>query len=411
MKRVTPLLILTILAILILAGSGCAVFEMAAVSNQTTLVSTLNQHSDSTTASNSPSPAETTKSDPGMTSTDTTTVQTTSYEEELRGELKVHFINVGQADSILIQQGESAMLIDAGNNADSNLVVSYIEDQGIKKLDYVIGTHPHEDHIGGLDVVIKTFEIGKVIMPNATNTTDAFEDVLLAIQNQGLKITKAVAGNEYPLGLATVTILGPVLSSFDDLNDSSVVCMVRFGSTSFLFEGDAETASENAMISKDFYLDADVLKIGHHGSNSSTSSAFLDAVSPWAAVISVGQGNDYGHPTSQTLDRLKSAGIELYRTDLAGTILATSDGKSISFNVKSNYGSPGETEPAETTIKQTTAATTASSGGGSTETVYITETGSKYHRDGCRYLAKSKIEISKSEAIAQGYGPCSACDP
>ena len=178
-----------------------------------------------------------------------TSEPTTTVDAALIGSMSVHFIDVGQGDSILIQQGSASILIDAGGNAKGSQVVSYLEKQGITRLDYVIGTHPHEDHIGGLDVVIQSFDIGKIILPNASNTTQTFEDVLLAIQNKGLKITKAVPGTEYNLNKATITILGPVLSSFDDLNDASVVCKIVFGETTFLFEGDAEEVSERGMIS------------------------------------------------------------------------------------------------------------------------------------------------------------------
>ncbi len=349
-------------------------------------------------------------------STANTLVSITNPKESL-GELSVHFIDVGQADSILIIQGSSAMLIDAGNNSDDSKVVSYLKKQGIQKLEYVIGTHPHEDHIGGLDTVIQTFELGKIILPNASSTTQTFEDVLNAIQSKNLKITKPVTGTEYSLGQATVKILGPVLTSFSDKNDASVVCKVIFGDTSFLFEGDAESGSERAMIEMGEDISANVVKIGHHGSSSSTSSVFLNAVLPSFAVISVGAENQYGHPTSETLDRLKAAGISVFRTDIAGTVVAKSNGESITFNAKAGYGDPGQTEPAMTTTKSTTVQTEPAT----TENpaiiapvgsfVYITDTGSKYHQDGCRYLSESKIEISLADAIAQGYEPCSVCDP
>ena len=182
----------------------------------------------------------------------------------VNNQLKVHFINVGQADSILIQQGNSSMLIDAGNNGDSENVKNYLSNQGITKLNYVIGTHPHEDHIGGLDYVINSFEIGKIYMPKATSTTKTFSDVVSAIKNKGMQITTPVPGDSFKLGQAECKILAPNSSSYEDLNNFYVVIKVTFGNNTFMFDGDAEKVSENEMINKGFDVKADVLKVGHH---------------------------------------------------------------------------------------------------------------------------------------------------
>lgn len=250
------------------------------------------------------------------------------------GRLEVDFIDVGQADSILVRQGEHAMLVDAGNNADASTVVGYLTKQGIKQLDVVVGTHPHEDHIGSLDKVIQSFGIGQVIMPKATTTTKTFADVIAAIKAKGLTITTPVPGNSFKLGDASVTILAPNAAKYDDLNNYSVVLRVVYGGTSFLLTGDAQAVSEAEMLASGRTLKADVLKVGHHGSVSSTTDAFLAKVAPAYAVISVGKGNDYGHPARSTMQRLKVHGIPVYRTDENGTIAAVSDGKSIKFNVQ-----------------------------------------------------------------------------
>jgi competence protein ComEC len=252
--------------------------------------------------------------------------------QKVSGNLKVSYIDVGQADSILITLNQHSMLIDAGNNEDGTTVVNYIKSQGVSKFDYVIGTHPHEDHIGGLDNVINTFSINTIIMPNITSTTKTFEDVLTAISNKKLKITKPVSGTTYSLDGAVITILAPNNSSYDDLNNYSVVIKLDYGKTSFIFAGDAENISESEMLSKKYNLKSDVLKVGHHGSDSSTTSNFLKAVSPKYAIISVGTGNTYGHPTQNTLNKLSTAGVIVYRTDLSGTIIATSDGNTIKFD-------------------------------------------------------------------------------
>lgn len=333
------------------------------------------------------------------------------------GKLKVHFINVGQGDSILVQQGNQSMLVDAGPNAESSVVKNYISTQGITHLDYVIGTHPHEDHIGGLDYVINAFSIGKIYMPKASTNTKTYEDVLTAIKNKGMKITTPVPGDSFKVGDATVTILAPNASSYDDLNNYSIVLKVTYGNTSFLLEGDAQSLSESQMISKGFDLKADILKIGHHGSSSSTSDPFLNAVNPKYAAISVGAGNSYGHPTEQTMNRLQGKGISVYRTDECGTIIATSDGSSISFST--NPGSyKAASSGSSTSSSSSGSGTTSSTLNSSTSqtqnndyTVYNTATGSKYHKDGCKYLSKSKTAITKSEAINEGLTPCSYCKP
>ena len=264
----------------------------------------------------------------------------------VNGTLKVSYIDVGQADSILIQQGSSSMLIDAGNNDDSQTVKNYVSNQGITKLDVVVGTHPHEDHVGGLDYIINSFKIGKVYMPKRTATTKTFTDVINAIKSKGLKITAPVPGQSFKLGEATCNILAPNGSGYEDVNNESIVIKVTFGSNSFLFTGDAEDVSEKEMLSKGYALKADVLKVGHHGSYSSTTQEFLNKVNPKYAVISVGKNNSYGHPHKENMDRLKAKNIPVYRTDECGTIIATSNGKNITFNVKSGSYSYGGTGPA-----------------------------------------------------------------
>jgi len=254
----------------------------------------------------------------------------TSKESTLTGQLKVHFLNVGQADSILVQMPNGQnMLVDAGNNDDGPTVVNYLKKAGVKKIDYLVGTHPHEDHIGGLDTVIKSFDIVNVYMPRVTHTTKTFEDVLKAVQAKGLKITPAKAGVEIVRsdGLSAV-MLAPNKDKYESLNNYSAVIKVTYGQFSFLLTGDAEKESEAEMLASSVVSPkADVLKVGHHGSTSSTSTAFLKAVSPKYAVISVGTGNDNGHPHKETLQKLK--GVNLYRADLNGTIIFSTDGKEI----------------------------------------------------------------------------------
>ncbi|WIF93991.1 ComEC/Rec2 family competence protein [Caminicella sporogenes] len=261
------------------------------------------------------------------------------------GDLEVHFIDVGQADSIFIRNKDVCMLIDAGNNDDGDLVVNYLRRQGVKRLDYVVGTHPHEDHIGGLDVVINNFDIGKVYMPKIIHNTKTFKDVVLAVKNKGLKITPPVVGEKFKLGDAEGIILAPNSKKYEDLNNYSIVIKVTYKDTSYLFTGDAEDISEREMIKRGLDLSADVLKLGHHGSHSSTTDEFLNRVKPKFAVIMCGKGNDYGHPHRETMEKLKKMGIPVYRTDECGTIVSISDGKDIKFNVKSgSYSYPAQSK-------------------------------------------------------------------
>lgn len=199
----------------------------------------------------------------------------------------------------------------------------------------MIGTHPHEDHIGSLDTVINSFQIGEVIMPKVTHTTRTFRDVLEAIDRKGLQIRPAKAGvSIMEDGLLAARILAPCREDYDELNDYSAVIMLTCGEVSFLLSGDAEALSEKDILASGVAVKADVLKVGHHGSNSSTSAAFLKAVGPSYAVISVGAENDYGHPHQVTLDRLRKQGVEVLRTDRQGTVLFTTDGKELSFTTE-----------------------------------------------------------------------------
>lgn len=251
--------------------------------------------------------------------------------------LKVYYFDVGQADSILISNNNHNMLIDAGNNEDGPKLVKYIKEElNISKFDYVVGTHPHEDHIGGLDDIINNFEVDNVLLPEVVTTTKTFEDVLDAISNSNLDITIPEIDSTFKLGEADLSVIYSGTNS-NNLNNSSIVLKMIFGDYSYLFTGDAEKEVEEIILNKD--IDIDVLKVAHHGSSTSSSEQFLQKVTPSYAFISVAKDNSYNHPSEDTVNRIKKYTNNIYMTKDYGTILLTSNGKSITidyFNTDTN---------------------------------------------------------------------------
>lgn len=233
--------------------------------------------------------------------------------------LHVYYIDVGQADSILITNENHSILIDAGNNEDGNTVVNFIKDKGITNLDYAVGTHPHEDHIGGMDDVINNIDIDKIYLPEIQTNTKTYQDVLKAIKNKNKKIKSFKKGDKFSVGEAEFEVMTDSILDKNNLNLSSNIIRMTFNGTSFLFTGDAETENEKTIN----WEQTDVLKVGHHGSTTSTSQKFLNQIKPKYAIISVGKNNDYGHPKEKILERLKKVGSEIYRIDECGTIEIT----------------------------------------------------------------------------------------
>lgn len=250
-------------------------------------------------------------------------------------DVSVHFIDVGQGDCELIRVGDQSILIDAGENDKGNTVLDYLNKQGIEKIDLFIGTHPHSDHIGGMDTVINRIEVGEVLMPELPDslvpTTKTYTDVLTAIADKNLPVTAAEPGQVYTFGDATLEILGP-LRDYDDLNDMSVVAKLTYGSTTFLFGGDMEKEVEDDLLNANADVRADVLKLSHHGSKTSNSKAFLDAVGADTYAICLGAGNSYGHPHDQVLNRI--SGKQVYRTDLNGDIVIGTDGANLTVQTE-----------------------------------------------------------------------------
>lgn len=261
-------------------------------------------------------------------------IQNTDISVNAGGQLKVHFIDVGQADCILIQAGEKNMLIDAGNNEDAEIVVAYLKEHGVKKLDYVIGTHGHEDHIGSLDEVIYQFEIGELFLPRQSYDSKSYRDVLKAVKVIGIGITVPSFQDVRSLGEARFIFVTPdAKEDYEDVNDSSLGIRITNGAHSFLMCGDISKEMEKRLIRSRIYLQSDVLKLNHHGSSDTSSEAFLKAVAPRYAVISCEANNEFGHPHESTMKKLRELGMELFRTDQQGTIIFSSNGKQLTCNV------------------------------------------------------------------------------
>ncbi len=242
---------------------------------------------------------------------------------------EVHYIDVGQADSALVICDGETMMIDGGNKADSDVVAAYLKKQDISTLDYVVCSHAHEDHVGGLSGALSVTEAKHVYAPETEATSKAYTNFKKKVSDQGLEIENPQAGDSVLLGSSTVEFLGPIDEDGKDTNSTSIVLKITYGETSFLFTGDAERDEEEEILDSGADLKSTVLKVGHHGSDTSTSYPFLREIMPQYAVISVGKDNSYGHPTDNTLSRLEDAGAQIYRTDLNGDIIMKSDGKNI----------------------------------------------------------------------------------
>ncbi len=299
-----------------------------------------------TTQSTSPT-AQTTQPETSQPETTTPTLPQGS-------ELQVRFLDVGQADAALISCDGHHMLIDGGNRGDSNLIYSVLQREEISYLDMVVATHAHEDHIGGLPGAFQYASAGLTLCPVTAYDSDVFETFAAKAQERGGGLTVPQPGDTYPLGSAAVTILG--VNGAEDTNNTSIVLRIDYGETAFLFTGDGEREAERVILDSGLPLSATVLKVGHHGSDTSTSYPFLREIMPQYAVISVGAGNSYGHPCEDTLSRLRDADVKVFRTDMQGDIVFTSDGKTVTAQTQRNQNAdtlgpvtptqPPESQPA-----------------------------------------------------------------
>ncbi len=360
------------------------------------------------------------------------------------GTLTVTWLDVGQGDAAVIQCGGQSMLIDGGKPEKSSYIYAWLQQHGLSYLDVIVATHVDADHIGGLSGALNYASVGTAYCPVTTGTTETFQSFVKYLAQRGKQITVPTAGETFALGGAQVQILGP-LHRAEDSNDNSIVLKVSFGATSFLFTGDAERAEEQDLLNAGVNLQSTVLKVGHHGSDTSTSYPFLRAVAPQYAVISVGAGNSYGHPTEAVLSRLRDAGVTTFRTDMQGEITAVSDGQTINFSTAKNaavetLANAGAGQNTDQTGGGNSATQTAGSGAltaaaiasanadggnadgaagaGTTAGSYVLNTNShKFHRPSCPSVDtispknRKDVNESREQIIREGYAPCKRCNP
>ena len=338
-------------------------------------------------------------------------------------ELAVYYLDVGQGDAILLQQNDDTMLIDTGDNGMENQLLQQLKTLNVTQLDVLVCTHYHADHIGGAAEVLQNLTVDRVLLPSGSATTQTYEDMLDVIDQKGIPTSFPKIGYTGKLGEADYQVVGPEQGEDDNQNNNSLMIRFQFGSASFLFTGDAEATEEADTLAAGYDVQADVLKVGHHGSSTSTSDAFLQAVHPVCAVISCGAGNDYGHPHQETLDKLSAAGVTVYRTDLSGAITVLTDGTTIrvfvsgqeqqSFPAGQNATA---VEPATSAASSPTASSASSETPSQTQaTSYIGNVNSKkFHLESCSSLPAEANRVSfssREEAINAGYTPCSKCNP
>ena len=321
------------------------------------------------------------------------------------GSFQVTFLDVGQGDSAVVCCDGRYMLIDGGDTSNSQLLYSYFKKQGITTLDYLVATHPDTDHTGGISGALQVATVKHAYCSVTEADQKSFKSMVKYLGKQQTKLEVPSAGDVFSLGSAQVEVVGPLYDA-DTANDQSIMLRITYGSTAFLFTGDASEDEEADSLRTGQHLSADVLKVGHHGSASSSSAAFLNKVSPKYAVISVGADNSYGHPTQEALTRLTKSGAKVYRTDLQGDIVAKSNGKKVTMSVQKNA-------KADTLVPG--GASAANEASTSSEDGYIGNTRSKkFHRPICKFLPAehNRVQLStREEALEKGYSPCGCCNP
>ena len=409
-KRLNAILAMLLVLILLLVGcTSSAAGDVSGQLGESRAVTNSEVSEEPMTASPTPDQLETGAPSPLMES-DTPSAEPALTEAPAQltpapseipedSSIEIHFIDVGQGDCALILCDGATMLIDGGDSSASSKVYAYLKAHNVDTLDYIVATHPDADHIGGLSGALNYATAKVAYCPVTEHDTKTFANFTKYLNAQGVSITIPTAGDTFPLGSATVQILGPQ-KDYEDTNDLSIVLRVVYAETSFLFTGDAERTAEADILEAGYDLSSTVLKVGHHGSDSSTSYPFLREVMPQYAVISVGKDNSYGHPTENTLSKLRDAEVKVYRTDLQGTIICTSDGKTVTFTTEKNENistNPTETAPAIEAGE------------------YIGNVNSKkFHLPTCQTLPAEQNRVffdSREEAVDAGYSPCGNCKP
>lgn len=401
-----------------------------------------------------PTDTPTPETTPEETATPTSTETPTPEPTKEAGEMKVHFLDVGQGLSILVQSDGQTMIYDGGDKSTSSFVVSYLQKQNVTTIDYLISSHYDSDHMAGLIGCLNAFDVKNVISSDYEHDSKLYQSFIQTVADKGLPMQHPAVGTEFSFGSGSFQILAPATIDPDDSNKNSVAIKLTNGDNSFIFTGDAESSSEKAMCESGIDLSCDVLVPGHHGSATATSWDFLQATVPEYAVISCGKDNQYGHPDKDVMDKLESMDIQVYRTDKQGTIVAVSDGTTLTWDQEPcNDYSPGDKEDKGTQTQTSKSKGSSSSGSKATanensssgnkevsaasagasvqaeatpqvtaapqdtsstsneEMVWITATGSKYHnKNNCGTTDPSKAsEISRAEAESRGYEPCKKC--